>query len=59
MDTGCPDEYSAWNMTFQEWQIMRKRAIGSSAENWARRQSSVSTLRFSSSRKPSRIALRS
>jgi hypothetical protein len=38
---GCPDEYSAWNITFHDWQIMRRRMIGSSAENCARRQSIV------------------
>jgi hypothetical protein len=38
---GCPVEYSAWNITFQEWQIMRRRLVGSWWEKWARRQSSV------------------
>ena len=33
MRNGLPEEYSAWNITFQDWQIMRRRATGSSAEN--------------------------
>src|SRR5207245_9209951 len=33
MRRGCPEEYSARYMTFHEWQIMRSRATGSSAEN--------------------------
>jgi hypothetical protein len=33
MRNGCPDEYSAWNITFHDWQIMRSRTIGSCAEN--------------------------
>src|SRR5262249_53425238 len=31
--SGWPDEYSAWNITFQDWQIMRKRATCSSPAN--------------------------
>ena len=27
--SGDPEEYSAWNITFQDWQIMRSRMIGS------------------------------
>jgi hypothetical protein len=41
MRNGCPEEYSAWNITFHDWQIMRSRIIGSCAENCARRQSMV------------------
>ena len=26
MRKGWPEEYSAWNITFQDWQIMRRRA---------------------------------
>ena len=26
MRSGWPEEYSAWNITFQDWQIMRRRA---------------------------------
>src|SRR5208282_4575815 len=59
MRKGWPEEYSAWNITFQDWQIMRRRTIGSSAENWARRQSTVGTPRRSSSRRPSWMAFRS
>src|SRR5208282_5061886 len=33
MRSGWPEEYSAWNITFQDWQIMRRRTTGSSAEN--------------------------
>ena len=33
MRSGDPEEYSAWNITFQDWQIMRRRMIGSCAEN--------------------------
>src|SRR4029077_3486452 len=39
MRNGDPEEYSAWNITFHDWQIMRSRMIGSWAENCARRQS--------------------
>src|SRR5580704_11524130 len=59
MRNGCPEEYSAWNMTFHDWQIMRRRIIGSCWENWARRQSMVSTPFSSSSVRPSRMLLRS
>ena len=52
MRNGCPEEYSAWNITFHDWQITRRRMIGSCAENWARRQSMVSTPLSSSSVKP-------
>ena len=27
--SGWPEEYSAWNITFQEWQIMRSLSVGS------------------------------
>ena len=57
--SGWPEEYSAWNITFQDWQIMRRRMIGSCAENCARRQSMVSTPFSSSSVRPSRMLLRS
>ncbi len=57
--TADPEEYSAWNITFHDWQIMRRRTIGSCAENWARRQSMVSTPLSSSSVSPSRMVLRS
>src|SRR5579864_7830038 len=59
MRNGDPEEYSAWNITFQDWQIMRSRKIGSCAENWARRQSIVCTPLSSSSVRPSRMILRS
>src|SRR5215469_2058576 len=59
MRSGDPDEYSAWNITFHDWQIMRSRTIGSCAENCARRQSSVVMPRSSNSVKPSRIKFRS
>ena len=49
MRNGWPDEYSAWNITFHDWQITRRRTIGSCAENWARRQSMVSIPLSSSS----------
>jgi hypothetical protein len=29
MRSGDPEEYSAWNITFQDWQIIRSRMIGS------------------------------
>ena len=29
MRSGDPEEYSAWNITFHDWQIMRSRMIGS------------------------------
>src|SRR5581483_2073074 len=57
--SGCSDEYSAWNMTFEDWQIIRKRTVGSSAPNCARRQSRLLTPNDSNSRKPSAIAFRS
>src|SRR6516164_5510201 len=56
---GDPEEYSAWNITFHDWQIIRRRMIGSCAENCARRQSIVVTPLSSSSVKPSRIRFRS
>src|ERR1051326_4864587 len=56
---GCPEEYSAWNMTFQDWQIMRTWPMDSDAENWAAVPSMVTMPRDSSSRNPSRIALMS
>src|SRR6202046_824270 len=55
MRNGCPEEYSAWNITFHDWQIMRSRTIGSCAENWALRQSIVSTPFSSSSISPSKM----
>ena len=59
MRNGWPEEYSAWNITFHDWQIMRRRMTGSWAENCARRQSMVSTPFSSSSVRPSRMLLRS
>src|SRR5260370_32391337 len=38
MRNGCPDEYSAWNITFHDLQIIRRLSIGSCSEKSARPQ---------------------